>query len=422
MLVGSILAIYLCENKEDKFLKYSNVGSFLALFILLICFFPQNTFEPPYFPGFLSLIPCLATAGLLYFNRDKNIVSRLFSLPIFVWIGKLSYSLYLWHWLILAVIRYFYGTGELSINLLLIACSLMLLLSIFSFYLIENPIRYNKMSFKKNLVLFYIIPGFIITSWFFYKKSPSDFPIEDLPHELKGFTRCEPEDPTNLKECIVGDRSKTVSVLVAGDSHTGHLNKLIDKIGKKEGWAAELSMARSCPFLLDYTFEFRGQFEGFGEKRNGYLQKNYKKYSTIILSNYWGSKYYKEDPKFIPALEKTLKTFTEEGLKVIVINSMYITKYTQKKHYILEKNGFNFVEPRKEIRGEEFYSYQKTAMNIKSIVDKYPEITWIDLLDYTPSNFVYKGKPMLSDVNHLNDYGAEVIAEEMIKKGVKLIK
>ena len=54
-------------------------------------------------PGVMAVLPVAATAGLIVAGTlAPNPVSRLLSTRPAVWIGDLSYSLYLWHWPLIA--------------------------------------------------------------------------------------------------------------------------------------------------------------------------------------------------------------------------------------------------------------------------------------------------------------------------------
>lgn len=110
ILVGSLLAIawrdgYLNISTRNSSRAIRSLVGSVCLLILIACFFSTTVFVPPFFPGIASLIPCLATAGLMYANAEDSFVTRLMSLKPIVWIGKLSYSIYLWHWVVLAWFR-----------------------------------------------------------------------------------------------------------------------------------------------------------------------------------------------------------------------------------------------------------------------------------------------------------------------------
>lgn len=92
------------------------------------------------FPGLLAIPATAGTAAIILTGAGgSNLVGRALSLKPFVWIGLLSYSLYLWHWPVLAYLKYLYI--DLSLVQLGLAAALTFGLSIASFYLIETPVR-----------------------------------------------------------------------------------------------------------------------------------------------------------------------------------------------------------------------------------------------------------------------------------------
>lgn len=423
MLVGSVLAVHLQSHEGDDLIlgRYHSALSVLALLILGVCFVLGEYFKPPFFPGILSLVPCCATALLLYTNRYATPASRLMSQPVLVWFGKISYSLYLWHWLVLAYIRYFYGGGELTWSLYLVAIVLMMLGSVASYYCVEQPLRHSKLSFGKSVLWFYVVPAIITVAW---GKSKIFLPAETTPIEVTEDWIKQSGDDSNEMGVLRGDSTKPVSVLVAGDSHTRQLFNFIDVVGQHEGWRAFVSWAPSCPWFFDYTFEFRGQEPGYNEKRLEYLNGEYHKYDTIILPNYWGSKYYKADPLFIPALERTLERLTASGKQVILINTMYKVRSTRQREVnspAVSKLIDWATLGQRSLWNEETYAYEQTTAQIKAIVDRYPSVRWIDLEPMLPRDGVADGQPMFKDPNHINHVGAGYLAEQFVRSGQVLI-
>ncbi|MEZ6131858.1 MAG: acyltransferase family protein [Planctomycetaceae bacterium] len=66
------------------------------------------------FPGMAALVPCLGTFAVIYFNSSSSTsLGRMLSNRMLVFFGLISYSLYLWHWPMLAFLRYRVGI-ELS--------------------------------------------------------------------------------------------------------------------------------------------------------------------------------------------------------------------------------------------------------------------------------------------------------------------
>jgi peptidoglycan/LPS O-acetylase OafA/YrhL len=57
------------------------------------------------FPGWWALLPTVGAAALIAAGPDTAINRRFLAHPAMVWIGLISYPLYLWHWPILAFLR-----------------------------------------------------------------------------------------------------------------------------------------------------------------------------------------------------------------------------------------------------------------------------------------------------------------------------
>lgn len=97
------------------------------------------------FPGWAALLPCLG-AALLVWPKESNPISKILSMRPFVFIGLISYSLYLWHWPILTLYRHF-GLGDfpgLAERFVLLGCSLVV--AWLSWKFVELPFRIGKRS------------------------------------------------------------------------------------------------------------------------------------------------------------------------------------------------------------------------------------------------------------------------------------
>lgn len=74
------------------------INEALALLGVLLIVYAIRRFAPPIaFPGLTALVPCLG-AALLIFAGPATAMARLLSLWPVVFTGRISYSLYLWHW------------------------------------------------------------------------------------------------------------------------------------------------------------------------------------------------------------------------------------------------------------------------------------------------------------------------------------
>ncbi len=93
------------------------------------------------FPGWAVLVPTLGAAAVIVagVGGTGRLTALLLANPLALFIGGLSYSLYLWHWPIATFYRVTYGpTGPVEELALLVACFAAAYLS---FHLVETPIR-----------------------------------------------------------------------------------------------------------------------------------------------------------------------------------------------------------------------------------------------------------------------------------------
>lgn len=137
MAVGGLVS-YLGVKIQNK--NINEALSIIGTFSILITVWIVD--DQSLFPGFWALVPTLASACIIQAGSEPFINKNILSSKVFVFVGKISYPMYLWHWPLLVFSRYFYPQGSTSIfsNLYLI----MLItfgLSVLTYYFVENPIR-----------------------------------------------------------------------------------------------------------------------------------------------------------------------------------------------------------------------------------------------------------------------------------------
>ena len=105
------------------------------------------------FPGTAALLPCLATALIIYSSvNTPTTIGKLLSHKTLVFIGLISYSLYLWHWPILALLRY--NTNQpLTTATQCTALGLSFLCGWLSWKYIETPFRQGFQNIKLRQTL-----------------------------------------------------------------------------------------------------------------------------------------------------------------------------------------------------------------------------------------------------------------------------
>jgi len=194
----SVILFFLSEDEAAKFyliqfrffeLSLGGLGALLfrgkyidnrikPLFILILLFiFIYNVGLSSDVKLFLTLI---ATLGLLLESDKTNrIASFVLENKIMVSIGKISFSLYMWHQIVLAYTRYFIFESYSVLQAVFIFIFIVVI-STLSYFFIEEPFR-NKNRVKTSLLLFSISIMFLFStgiSFYVYTRSGV---IRDVP-------------------------------------------------------------------------------------------------------------------------------------------------------------------------------------------------------------------------------------------------
>lgn len=138
--IGALLAIVLALRKFSFSTALTNLLSLSG--IALIGFSVISFDDGSRFPGASALVPTLGTALILFseMNSERlSVVGSTLARKPLVYIGKLSYSIYLWHWLVIIIVKDQISASPLILNALSVVTTL--LLSIIGYQLIEYPIR-----------------------------------------------------------------------------------------------------------------------------------------------------------------------------------------------------------------------------------------------------------------------------------------
>ena len=109
--------------------------------VLMVAF--CDGFSPFLYYGGLVLCSILTAIVIAVLVHPASILSKFWGLPPFVWIGKRSYGIYLWHYPILLLMVPQNGFSETPWWMLLLALAVIFAISAFSYTFVENPIRHG---------------------------------------------------------------------------------------------------------------------------------------------------------------------------------------------------------------------------------------------------------------------------------------
>ncbi len=140
--IGALISLKAFPKVQTTWLREILAALGFALIIASCLRFHRNM---P-FPGALALVPCIGAALLIHAGAaGQTLIGRLISVRPIVFIGLISYSLYLWHWPVIVFFQLWWvkpigGAGVLG--LILISCATGTL----SWYFIERPFRQKRIA------------------------------------------------------------------------------------------------------------------------------------------------------------------------------------------------------------------------------------------------------------------------------------
>lgn len=116
------------------------VGS-AALAGILVMMVAVNGYSPFLYYGGIALLSLLTGALIITLADGRSPLARFFALRPLVWIGKLSYSIYLWHYPLLLLMNPQNFTGETPWFAYVGQALVILAASAISYYVVETPLR-----------------------------------------------------------------------------------------------------------------------------------------------------------------------------------------------------------------------------------------------------------------------------------------
>jgi len=145
MFAGVLAALLLYKQKLKPSNKMSLLG--LAGMVVALIFYDDNT---P-FPSVYTLLPVTSVFLIIVYGGTGTVVARILSTKLFVGLGLISYSAYLWHQPLFAFYRLQMKTLKISTPILSLLIIMSFILAYLSWKFIERPIR-NKELLKKSSV------------------------------------------------------------------------------------------------------------------------------------------------------------------------------------------------------------------------------------------------------------------------------
>lgn len=308
------------------------------------------------YPGLQSL-PVTAGAAFLILAgvRRQGIIARVMGLKPFVLVGLVSYSLYLWHWPVLALARYREQT--LSSGMMVGLAIVIALLSWASYRYIEQPFRRSQRAFKPLVWRQWVLPatGVFAVSLFFYGTGGlglytfnSDFrqhyekvgggldPASKAPYVCQYGTVAEAEMAN--PDCAINSANEP-DVLLWGDSNAGHYVGAFKVLAESMNFGFRNIAHSAClPLLNDAEQYTTAHWKARCAESSRFVANNLEPYNTIILSASWDTAM-RLGPDLSAALADTVRQLKGQGKAVFVVGRVPRLDGNYQSCYIKQLKG-----------------------------------------------------------------------------------
>jgi hypothetical protein len=231
------------------------------------------------FPGPAALASVAGCVFLLA-SRGSWVNRRVLSLKPLVFVGRVSYSWYLWHWPLLAVLRTIRGEAT-PLGWGLAVVTVAFGLAVLSFYFVERPFRSSRLGAAPLLWRYGAVSClFLVISLVVWKTGglPGRYPamakIDALKREqeLEICLAAPGESTPRLVGVCTDSGSAEEQVALWGDSHATALAPALREVVGRSGYGLEVYARMRCPPLLGAAPGYRdepahvAECEGFNER------------------------------------------------------------------------------------------------------------------------------------------------------------
>jgi peptidoglycan/LPS O-acetylase OafA/YrhL len=431
MLAGGIVALSpeTIKNKNPKILA---VFTGLALIAFSAVGFDSHT---PW-PGGHAAVPVLGTCLVILADAK----SRLTSNSVVATIGISSYSIYLWHWPLVALMRHYSLEGSAVWTGVGIATSV--IVGWMSQRLIEAPALKALQNLRPSSAWTWVLTptglsallGFAAYSTnglpgraqvAGYERAASEITFakmstgwchadfSDLPRDKTKEVDFAPQ----YADCYFGDKASNDSAILWGDSHAAHFAPYIDVIAKSQRVKVRQLTSPGCKPLID----------GDDTGTNPDICLNFRKHVLetlsptvpVIIGARWDDAAARNE--LDATLNRTLKRLDDAKVKVILLGEVPNFPTSVEQKYVYERT-FGVPTPHFYPRNTDVDAVNKI---LKTEAEKFKNVVFVDpaarLCASTTCTPRLGDKEAYFDANHLSISGAQTLAHLDMKESRSVV-
>ncbi len=243
-------------------LGWIGVAALCASFLLMT--------EAMRFPGWIAAAPALATVAILISGASGKSMSpaAVLNLPVMQWLGRHSYSIYLWHWPIIVYATILDVTDPVA--KVLICSVLTLSCAVAGFRLLEHPVRASEWlaarplrSVSLGLTVTILGGALALGTAQAARNFSAQPPHAELIHSMNELSTASSAPKKCLigllevepLKCSFGASNPSKTVVLFGDSHADQWSTPLAQLATEQGWRLVTLLKASCAVssIADYS-------------------------------------------------------------------------------------------------------------------------------------------------------------------------
>ena len=421
--IGACLAFLFHSTSAEWQQRYHHSAGLIGLILLAVSVIAiQENF---WFPGLLCLLPCVGTALLIWSSRsqENHWAQRFLKNSFLRKVGDISFSLYLWHWPVLAITRYLVGTYELTPFVMAFDLALIFTLSFLTRYFFENRFVALTWSLPKIFASLLLVP--FSTFWL---ASSMIEQSEGMPQRISGIEQFEIETSFidekychNLEneKCRFGNLSSARKIYLVGDSNAGHFTPfIVAALG--QDYTIEAKTVDTCPPLLSLSKNTKIDIETASDEHCFALLEQFKQdlreRDIVVLAANWGA-YLTSFKDFEKDFHRTLQLLAEH--KVVILGRIPDVDRSDYNQYLRQTYSPLYQALHWQSHVDKFEIHNSLTPNsdanakIKALSTEFKHVTFLNPEEIHPQ--FWQTAPLspdniliYKDPAHLNQYGSDL--------------
>lgn len=435
LMLGAGLAF--AQMRKQSFLETAaNTKAFLGLALVVSSFLLIS--EDRLFPGFWALMPTVGTALMISSSRQAWLNRAILGSRPFVFVGLISYPLYLWHWPILSFARIAARGENIAASTILFLIALAFVLAAATYVFIERPIqRLSWPEFRNRwapgLLASVICIGVMGATIPKSKLALSRFPVEVrklLTLKTSGMGKGKGcflrpnEGPSHFIAGCVDPASTDAKplLLLWGDSHAAHL---VPGLRKLQNESSSFRLARftaaGCPAVIAGKALHN---QGCAETNEFVMKRIVElKPDIVVMAGFWyhygirknkKKQFWKLDSS---ALANTVRLIRNAGVKqVVFVGEVPVWKIFQPiiSAELLVSTG--------QVPEQTKLYLDPVSLSVDRMLQS--KITSAGALYLTPSEYLctpagcrieFAGEPVYFDKDHLTSTGSLLLVRPILR-------